>query len=212
RSMSPGGCADQNLALRVEAQLKKVVSRGQYVVMSGSLLPSLGADYYGHLIGIVRLKGGIPILDTSGKALLAGLRNKPFLIKPNQEEAQHCLEGKLNSNFSLIKAVQWFKEKGAENSIISLGKGGAVGMFDEVIHTCQLDNMGDNFGSTVGCGDVLLGCFLAQCRAGISRGVALRLSVAAATASMSFLKPGFFTRTQMIRHIASTGHKIMVAK
>lgn len=56
------------------------------LVASGSLPPGVPADFYARLARLCRAKGARMVLDTSGPALAAALREGVYLFKPNLKE------------------------------------------------------------------------------------------------------------------------------
>ena len=57
-----------------------------YVVASGSLPPSVPQDFYAQVARVGKKRGARTIVDVSGKALEAALKEGVFLIKPNVRE------------------------------------------------------------------------------------------------------------------------------
>jgi len=67
------------------------VRAGDVVILSGSLPPCCGADFYARAIRDLRRMGAIAVLDASGEPLRAAVRaedeaSRPHVIKPNAEE------------------------------------------------------------------------------------------------------------------------------
>jgi len=63
----------------------KAVESSELVIMSGSVAKGIPADIYQKLVEIGNKAGRRCILDTSGEALLHGIKAVPFMIKPNQK-------------------------------------------------------------------------------------------------------------------------------
>ena len=100
------------------------------------------------------------VVDTSGKALLEAIKNKPFLIKPNNHEIEEIFDVKINSEKELIKYGKDLVSLGAENVIISMAGDGALlitkdGVFKGNAPKGEVKN-------SVGAGDSLVGGFLAK--------------------------------------------------
>ena len=68
---------------------KKAVGECGLVIMSGSVAKGIPADIYGQLVETGKEAGLRCILDTSGEALLHGIKAVPFMIKPNQKELEY---------------------------------------------------------------------------------------------------------------------------
>ena len=58
------------------------------VILSGSLPKDFPADYYRHLVEATKKMGAKVVLDTSGEALVEGVKAHPDVIKPNAEECE----------------------------------------------------------------------------------------------------------------------------
>ena len=71
--------------------LKKVETLarpGDWWVLAGSLPPGVPDDFYAQIIRLLNQNGAKTLLDTSGKPLRLGCQEKPYLVKPNTEEAR----------------------------------------------------------------------------------------------------------------------------
>jgi 6-phosphofructokinase 2 len=96
------------------------------LVCGGSVPPGLPADVYAVIIRKARRHGIKTILDSSGVYLKEGIKARPFLIKPNEREAEELLGRPLASEKEMIEAVREIVRLGAGIAIISLGKDGLV--------------------------------------------------------------------------------------
>ncbi|MBC7319156.1 1-phosphofructokinase family hexose kinase [bacterium] len=108
----------------LEAKILKYLSENTIVCMGGSLPPGAPIDLYVRLVNLIKSKGGKAILDTSGKALEAGIKSKPFAVKPNRAEVEAILGIKLDTVENIKKALDYFSNEGIELSVISMGKDG----------------------------------------------------------------------------------------
>lgn len=62
------------------------MEKGDIVILSGSIPPSLGSDFYNRIIAKCEAKAIEFMIDTTGPSLLDTLGREPFLIKPNHHE------------------------------------------------------------------------------------------------------------------------------
>ena len=76
---------------------------GDILVLAGSIPSTLPKDLYLQIQKRVSKKNVKVVVDTSGKALLEAIKNKPFLIKPNNHEIEEIFDVKINSEKELIK-------------------------------------------------------------------------------------------------------------
>jgi len=128
-----------------------------YVIISGSIPPGVSPAFYATLVSTLQ---GYPnvrtVIDTGGDALNNALDASPFLIKPNNLEAESILGYQIQSRSSAVRAVNEFLEKGIRMVIISLGKHGAVvGCQDDRI-VWWARSKPVTAKSTVGCGDTMV--------------------------------------------------------
>jgi 1-phosphofructokinase len=140
--------------------LKAVVSRGDWVVISGSVPPEFTATQYRALVESLTASGASLAIDTSGDALVASLAARPRLIKPNREELSELVGTPVDSIADVVAAAERVREDGVEYVLTSLGADGAVlvgpaGVLVGESHVAVPR-------STVGAGDCFLAGFLVK--------------------------------------------------
>lgn len=96
------------------------------VVLSGSLPPGAPASIYRAWIAALRRLGIPAVLDASGEAMRLGVAARPWLIKPNRQEAEELLGRPLGGKREHLQALQRLLRLGAEVVILSLGAEGAL--------------------------------------------------------------------------------------
>lgn len=136
--------------------LEATVTPESVVIFSGSLPPGVPDDAYAVLLRNLppcKARG----LDTSGPALLAGMVERPTLVKPNLEELQEIFPD-AKANFplpsSLLPYVDRLRGQGIAHGAITLGEQGSL-VWDEwnvVAASVVVPHVVD----TVGCGDSFL--------------------------------------------------------
>ncbi|AUG81976.1 sugar kinase [Kitasatospora sp. MMS16-BH015] len=102
------------------------LARAKTVVLSGSLPRGLPADAYALLLYHARLAGVPAVLDTEGEPLLAALRERPALIKPNAHEltaTTGCSDP--------LEAIAQLRTAGARAVVASLGPDGLLAVSPE---------------------------------------------------------------------------------
>lgn len=87
-------------------------------VLTGSIPPNAGNDYYAKLI---RHLPGRFILDIRGEGLVQTLPYCPFLVKPNREELEQTVGSKLESTEEILDAMRTLNGWGAEWVVVSNG-------------------------------------------------------------------------------------------
>jgi len=155
-------------------------SESQYVVFSGRLPAGCPQNTYQSCIQA--LSGKKCVLDTAGESLLHGIKEKPFLIKPNLPEIEAIMKRELRTLRSLRDAALFLMSYGAQNVVVSMGKYGA--MFVNADTTLFAPALMVEARSTVGAGDAMIGGILAGLTKGASLMDAFRYGVAAGAASI----------------------------
>ncbi|WP_322903494.1 1-phosphofructokinase [Paenibacillus campi] len=135
-----------------------VLTQGDVLVLSGSVPPSLGGDFYERLIAVCKQKGAEFVIDTTGKALLQALPHRPLLVKPNHHELSELFATEINSREELIAHGRKLLELGAQHVLISMaGDGALLVTKDEVYHANVPKGQVKN---SVGAGDSMIGGFV----------------------------------------------------
>lgn len=160
----------------------------RYVALSGSLPPGLASTTYVRWITALR-RAKIPaVLDTSGDALRSGLRAKPWLIKPNRQEAEAALGRRLSTWRSMLEGARALLSQGPSVVILSLAGDGALLAARQFQGIWWAKPPAVKVDSAVGAGDSLVGGMLAGMARHVPLLEAFRLGVACGTATA--LTPG----------------------
>jgi fructose-1-phosphate kinase PfkB-like protein len=170
------------------------LSRGaDYVVFAGSLPRGVEESFYAEAVRDLNRRGVQVVLDTEGQPLRLGTEAEPYLISPNQREAEHVVGQELEDEEDFLMALDAIAELGARNVHITL-ESGCYGLFreDRQVRRYKASAPTVEAISVVGAGDVLLAQFIAARLAGKSAEEALRLGVAAGTASTLEVGAGRF--------------------
>ncbi|MGX7058851.1 1-phosphofructokinase [Vagococcus humatus] len=102
------------------------VTKGDIVVFSGSMPPSLPSHFYAELIQLVKEKQGEFVIDTTGDSLLQALKEKPLLVKPNHHELADMFQVTFSSLEDIFPYGKKLVEMGAQQALVSLGGEGAL--------------------------------------------------------------------------------------
>ena len=173
------------------SQLNLVINSCDIVCISGSLPKGLNADFYCKIIALCNEKNIPVIVDTSGATLLKVVDKRPFMIKPNCDEAKQLTGLDVNSTNDIKKFLNFLKEKGVTIPFISLGKNGAGVMINEKYYQYKIPTV--TVVNSVGSGDSTV----AGIAVGISRNLplidAIKLGMATGIANTQFQQTGFVT-------------------
>ncbi|MCX4700062.1 1-phosphofructokinase [Streptomyces sp. NBC_01352] len=97
-----------------------------WIACCGSLPRGLAPEWYAELVARAHAAGARIALDTSGPALLAALRERPDVVKPNAEELAEAVGRPLSTVGDAVKAAEELRERGARAVLASLGADGQL--------------------------------------------------------------------------------------
>ena len=125
------------------------------IAISGSLPAGVSLDNFTKWMEQVKTICPKVVFDSSRDALVAGLKAKPWLIKPNDKELEMFVGRKLSTLAEIKAAAMELIDEGIENVVISLGSKGALWVTKHEAWLakppkCQVV-------STVGAGDSMVG-------------------------------------------------------
>ncbi len=153
-----------------------------YLVLSGSLPPGAGSDFYARLARAVDPRCRV-ILDASGDALRHGLQGPIYLVKPNLKELGDLAGRPIEADADIIRVSKSLIEQGQVSVVVtSLGADGAMLTTAEGSEHVRAPQV--PIGSKVGAGDSsVAGITLALAR-GMSISQAVHFGVAAGSAAV----------------------------
>lgn len=128
---------------------------GDWWVLAGSLPPGCANDFYARIINVLNRHGALTLLDTTGEALRLGCAEKPYLVKPNAEEAGSLTGMPFGTTTEITKVAARIRELGARNVVISMGKDGALLQTDEETWLVRGPKIIEK--NPIGAGDSLVG-------------------------------------------------------
>jgi len=189
--LEPGPVIAAEEGERFIDQYRELLSECSVVIASGSLPKGLPKDFYSVLIRIAKEKGKKFILDTSGESFLEGIKQKPYMIKPNSDELTAVLTYKPEGINDYVEALRMFKAQGIHMPVVSLGRQGCLAALEDGVYRFTTPEV--KVVNTVGSGD----SFVAGCAAGMLRGLPpveiIRLGMACGTANTQFFETGWIT-------------------
>lgn len=126
-----------------------------YIVLSGSLCKGIDESAYSYIM--TKLKGKF-VVDTTGEALRLAVKNRPFVIKPNNYELGELFKCNINTYNEALYYGKKVCEMGSENVIVSMSSMGAVFVNEKEEYILKAESI--KAGNTVGAGDYMLAGFL----------------------------------------------------
>ena len=173
-------------------KLDYLAQRAEFVVLAGSLPRGLDPGVYAGFVRDLARRQLLAVLDTEGEPLRLGVEAEPYLVSPNQQEAE-ALVGHEFDEEDLAAALDEIADLGARNVIVTQDTGCYALLRedrDELRVRARAPHVEPT--STVGAGDTLLAGFIAARVSGRSFDDAVRSAVAAGAASVLEPGPGRF--------------------
>jgi 1-phosphofructokinase/tagatose 6-phosphate kinase len=178
-------------------KLRYLTQDAAFVVFAGSLPRDVPMDFYGEATRELARRHVATVLDSEGEPLRLGVEAEPFLVSPNQIEAEGLVGQEFHDEEDFRLALDGIADMGARNVLITTEQGALALLREERdvrrfrATAPRLDPV-----SAVGAGDVLLAGFLAARHAGRTNEEALRAAVAAGAASTLEVGAGRFDPRQ----------------
>jgi len=178
-------------------KLRYLTQDAEFVVFAGSLPRDVDMGFYADVTRELAKRHVPTVLDTEGEPLRLGVEAEPFLVSPNQTEAEGLAGQEFHDEEDFLLALDLIAERGARNVLITT-EYGALALLREEREAHHLRALAPRIDpvSTVGSGDVLLAAFLAARHAGRSNVESLRAAVAAGAASTLEIGAGRFDPRQ----------------
>jgi 1-phosphofructokinase family hexose kinase len=170
------------------------LSRGaDFVVLAGSLPRKVPTSFYADAIRDLSRRDVRVVLDTEGEALRVGAQAGPFLVSPNQAEAEQLVGQELEDDDDFLMALEAIAEMGPRNVVITL-ENGCFALLRFGRRTRRLRAFAPFVEpvSVVGSGDVLLAQFLAAVVDDVPLDTSVRMAVAAGAAAVRAVGAGRF--------------------
>jgi 6-phosphofructokinase 2 len=166
-------------------RLRESVRDSSYVVGSGSLPPGAPVDFYARAAAIASGAGAKFVLDTSGEPLRAGLRERPYLVKPSLSEFRELTGTRAETPLEEA-GRQLIAEGTCRVLVVSLGAEGAFWM--DAKRQERVGSPAVSVASSIGAGDSLVAGIVFALSRGLSISDAVGFGVAAGAAAV--LNPG----------------------
>ena len=177
---------------RLTKKLAMLAGDQGLVIFSGSLPPGVGPADFARLVDACIAAGARVAVDTSGPALRAVADRPLWLVKPNAAELADLVGRELHDMPQRIHAAKELNQT-IHTVLLTCGARGAVLFAPGIALHAMVDVPPPlRVANTVGCGDVLLGAFVAAVWQGRPLDDALVRAVAAAAASACTVSPAEF--------------------
>jgi 1-phosphofructokinase family hexose kinase len=164
---------------RYDALLNQV----DWVIISGdasNFLNRAGVSLQESLLVAAREKGVKIVLDCSGASLKAGVRQRPYLIKPNAEELAELSGMPTETEAQIVAAIKSLDDYQIEIVAVSMGGKGSIVKFGSNFYRAGAARV--KAVNTIGCGDAYLSGLVYAMKNGHSPERALQFAAACGAA------------------------------
>ncbi|PYE52427.1 1-phosphofructokinase [Paenibacillus barcinonensis] len=134
------------------------LQKGDIVILSGSVPPSLGSDFYDRLIQVCKQTEAEFVIDTTGPALMEALVHQPLLVKPNHHELAELFGVTIETREQLVSYGRKLLQAGAKHVLISMAGEGALFITGTDVYHANVPK--GKVRNSVGAGDSMIGGFV----------------------------------------------------
>jgi 1-phosphofructokinase/tagatose 6-phosphate kinase len=181
-------------------KLRYLARGADAVVFAGSLPRGVADTFYAEAARELARRNVRVVLDTEGEPLRRGLEAEPWLVAPNQHEAEQLVGQELFDSEDFVMALDAIAELGARNVLVTLEDGGfALVREDRRVRRYRATVPRLESVSRVGAGDALLAQWLTSRLEGVAADEALRLAAATGAASVLAVGAGRFDAAEARR-------------
>jgi 1-phosphofructokinase family hexose kinase len=185
-------------------KLAYLAQGAEAVVFAGSLPRDVDEGFYGEAVREINRRGILTVLDSAGQPLRLGVHAEPFLVSPNQNEAEGLVGQEFTEDDDFILGLDSIAEQGARNVLITQESGcWALFRHERAVHRYRVRAPSIEPVSVVGSGDVLLSAYLAAHLKGEPLEDALRVAVATGAASTLAVGAGRFEQREADRLVGA---------
>lgn len=191
----PGKAPGRDDVNRLSEQVEALAESCEWIVLSGNLPPGLSSDFYADLIQSIKRKNRPVVLDTSGEALLEGLKAGPRMIKPNIHELSQLIGRELRELAEVHSAARSLLNEDVRMVVISMGGDGALFIKENESLLALPPSV--PLKSTVGAGDAMVAGLVAGSVKNLSLEDSARLATAFSISAITRVGRDLHTREEI---------------
>jgi 1-phosphofructokinase family hexose kinase len=167
----------------LQEKLKDAAKSAGYVLFGGSVPPGLSPQTIAEFSRLIQQANPAVriVVDADGELLKSAISEKPFMVKPNGDEAARLLNERVEDRDGALAASEKIHRMQIEIALVSMGSLGCAMCCDHGRYWAAAPKIEPK--STVGSGDSLLGAMIACLSQGMNAADALRWGVAAGAAT-----------------------------
>src|SRR2546430_10999050 len=114
--------SDEELGVLIE-KLRYLTQGAELVVFAGSLPRDVAADFYAEAVRELNRRQIAVVLDCEGEPLRLAVEAEPFLVSPNQSEAEALVGQEFHDDEDFLLALERIAEMGARNVLTTTAPG-----------------------------------------------------------------------------------------
>jgi tagatose 6-phosphate kinase len=190
--LEPGPELDPATRDELRSRFLTLARDSALAVLSGSTPPGFHEGAYGELVASLREADVRCLVDASGERLRLAVEARPFLVKPNREEAEALSGQAIDGPPAAARVARVLAARGVGMPVVSLGAAGAVAAFEGRAAHAWVSVPGA--AHPVGSGDCLLGGLAVGLVRGDGIEEVLRLGVACGAANTLRAETGWVRR------------------
>jgi 1-phosphofructokinase/tagatose 6-phosphate kinase len=181
-------------------KLRYLARGASFVVFAGSLPRGVDEGFYAEAVRELTRLGARVVLDAEGEPLQRGIEAEPWLVSPNQHEAEQLVGQELEDQDDFLMALDTIGEMGARNVQITMASG-CFALVREERQVRRYRALAPQLEpvSLLGAGDALLAQYLAAVLDDRPVEEALRLAVGVGSASVLEVGAGCFDPREAAR-------------
>jgi len=197
RLSEPGPAVPRKSICELRERLLGQIKNDDWVIFCGNLPAGAGVKTYRDLILACRNRTGNVLLDTSGRALIEGIRGKPIGIKPNLSELEGIFNEKIKGLQHMALKAKGLIDRGIANVFVSLGEDGILAANSSFAVRARIRISGA--GNRGGCGDAMLAGLAVALKRKIPFARVCGLGLACGAANTVAKVPGMIRKSDVVR-------------
>lgn len=125
---------------------------------------------------------------------MSGIKAKPYLIKPNQQELEDIIGKTLPNEQSIVDAARAIIDQGVQWVYVSRGDEGAIAVSEKLALSACVNHLPGKVESKIGSGDAMMAGLAVATLGGLDLNDTLKSGVACGTANLFSREPGRFDK------------------
>jgi 1-phosphofructokinase family hexose kinase len=185
----------------VNRAVTRNLKRFRLLILSGSLPRGVPATAYAGLVRLARRAGVNTLLDCDGQAFAAGVKARPFLVKPNEHELAQWWGRPLRSESDVVRATRVLAETTGGWVLVSRGAKKVLLLNQKLKASFSARPPRVAVRNTVGSGDAMLAAVARQIVRGAPPDQWLRSGIATGTAATQ-CAPGELPARSLVQRLS----------